>query len=313
MEPELTQSQTIAFPQIGPMPVADMSAAQRVLAFATSVSVATVTERDLAVEEVRGIKARREALEEKRKSIVGPMNEAVKRVNDLFRQPIANLDEAERLIKKTVTDFDIERERIADEARRKAAAEVERIRQEAERKARAEREKAEAEARRKREEEERARKAADDAARQAREAREAESRAKNEGERNRLRLIAEEQERARKVAEEEERKAREAAMKVEQRGEERAQAALAAVDEAPQPHIPGAAKAQGTSRLITWTAEVFDLKKLVDAVAAGRVPLSSVMPDPKVLNKAAASQQREMENFYPGVRAIEKRGLAVGK
>lgn len=128
--------------------------AQRLLAFVESYTIATAEDYSLAGDELRAIKARAVKLEEQRTAITGPINQALRAVNALFKQPAELLERAERALKGKMLAYSQEQERIAAEARRKAeaAAEAERQRLAAEAAAR------EAEAR------EQARKAAEAAA-----------------------------------------------------------------------------------------------------------------------------------------------------
>jgi hypothetical protein len=89
----------------------------------------------LAAEELRAIKGKAAALEAKRKELVGPINEAVKRINDFFRAPIEMLGRAESALKTGMIAFDDEQERIRraaeEQARRDREAEERRVAAEA--------------------------------------------------------------------------------------------------------------------------------------------------------------------------------------
>ena len=98
----------------------------------------------LASEDLRRVKTLQKDVEDKRTSITGPLNAAVKAVNDLFRGPKDYLDQAETVLKRAITGWNVEQEQLAAEARTKAEAE-----------ARAERERLEAEQRQQNEEAER--------------------------------------------------------------------------------------------------------------------------------------------------------------
>lgn len=104
--------------------------AQRALAFIRELSITGPDEYELAAEELRAIKARAAKLEEQRTGITGPINKALKAINDLFRGPSELLAEAERTLKGKMLAYDQEQARIAAEARRKAeeAAAIERAR-----------------------------------------------------------------------------------------------------------------------------------------------------------------------------------------
>lgn len=83
----------------------------------------------IASNELTPIKAKRKALEERRLEIVGPINQAVKSVNDLFREPIAICDAAEALIKSSMIGWVRHKDELARQARIKAEAEAEAARQ----------------------------------------------------------------------------------------------------------------------------------------------------------------------------------------
>jgi hypothetical protein len=108
--------------------------AQTALSFIEGFKIATAEDYGLAADELKAIKARARSLEEQRTGITGPINTALKAINDLFRGPAALLEQAERTLKSKMLAWDQEQERIAAEARRKAeeAAAAERRRLEAE-------------------------------------------------------------------------------------------------------------------------------------------------------------------------------------
>lgn len=76
----------------------------------------------LAADELRAIKAKHKALEERRTTITGPLNKAMKAVNDLFRGPMAALEQAESVYKTGMLGYNAAKERIAAEEHRKAEA-----------------------------------------------------------------------------------------------------------------------------------------------------------------------------------------------
>lgn len=127
--------------------------AQRMLTTAQGYAIDSPTMYELAAEDLRAVKLLAKDVEEKRTAITGPLNQAVKAVNNLFRAPATYLEQAESTLKGAMLTYDREQQRKAEEARR-----------EAERKAREERERIEAEAR------ETARKAKEEADRIAQEA-----------------------------------------------------------------------------------------------------------------------------------------------
>jgi len=123
---------------------------------------------ELAGEELKKIKAKLKEYEEKRTSITGPINDALKAINDLFRGPKETLEQAETALKNGMNAYYQEQQRIADEARLKAEQEAREAKQKAEREA-AEKRKAaeEAEAKSKEAEQSGDEKAAQEAAAQA--------------------------------------------------------------------------------------------------------------------------------------------------
>lgn len=88
----------------------------------------------LASDELKAIKTRYKELEEKRVAITRPMDLAKKLVMDLFRQPLANLAEAETFLKNGMLTYANEQERLrkVEQARLDAIAKAERDRLEAE-------------------------------------------------------------------------------------------------------------------------------------------------------------------------------------
>lgn len=81
-----------------------------------------------------------------------------------------------------------------------------------------------------------------------------------------------------------------------------------AVRTAPVP-VAEAPATEGVSTRSIWRAEVEDLALLVKAVADGRVPLSVVQVDQKVLGGLARSLRGALD--YPGVRVWEDVGIVV--
>jgi transposase-like protein len=71
-----------------------------------------------------------------------------------------------------------------------------------------------------------------------------------------------------------------------------------------------APKIQGLSYRTNWSAEVEDFSKLVKAVAAGKAPLSYLVPSMPELNAKARELAAEGE-FLPGVKAICEKSAAV--
>jgi vacuolar-type H+-ATPase subunit H len=89
--------------------------------------------------ELSSIKSRIKDLETKRKEITTPMDQAKKRIMDLFRGPLDVLTQAKTVVERGMASYYQEQERIRREAERKAREEAakiqEKLRREAERKA----------------------------------------------------------------------------------------------------------------------------------------------------------------------------------
>lgn len=127
--------------------------ARGMLTVARSIKIDSPEMYSAAARELQEIKGRAKALDEKRKAITKPLDDAKKAVMDLFRAPLAVLDEAEGVLKRSILTWDSEQERLR-------AAEEMRLREEA----RKERERLQAEARKA---EEAARKKAEELQRKA--------------------------------------------------------------------------------------------------------------------------------------------------
>lgn len=113
-----------------PDSVALAGRAQAALTFIEGFTIDSQEAYSLAGEELLAIKRRSNMLEEQRTAITGPMNTALRAVNDLFRGPSDLLGRAEVALKSKMLTYQQEQERIAAEARRKAeeAAAAERAR-----------------------------------------------------------------------------------------------------------------------------------------------------------------------------------------
>lgn len=94
--------------------------AQRALAFIDSIEIVSDETYGLAADELRVIKTRIAALEDQRTGITGPINAALKAINNLFRGPAEVLGQAESMLKRKMLGWQAEQERIAAEARRVA-------------------------------------------------------------------------------------------------------------------------------------------------------------------------------------------------
>lgn len=116
-----------------------------------------------AGEELQAIKKRKNEIEELRFSLTRPIDTAKARIMELFRRPVARLEEAERVLKGGMLTFQQAEREKAEKARREAEARARAEREEQERQRRA----AEQEEQRRRAEAEEARKAGDAAAARA--------------------------------------------------------------------------------------------------------------------------------------------------
>lgn len=96
-----------------------------------------------------------------------------------------------------------------------------------------------------------------------------------------------------------------AAIEAEQAGASEAEV-QAVIEEptfvAPVIAAPTFSKAVGTSNPVTWSAEVFDMKQLCSAIAAGRQPEALVAANQPALNKMAVALKSALS--IPGVKAV---------
>lgn len=94
--------------------------AQQALGFIQSMTIDSAETYGFAADELMAIKARANALEDQRTAITGPINKALKAINDLFRGPADLLGQGEKILKGKMLAWDQEQARIQAEARRKA-------------------------------------------------------------------------------------------------------------------------------------------------------------------------------------------------
>jgi type IV secretory pathway VirB10-like protein len=114
--------------------------------FAASYQVTTAAQYEAGAADLARVKGMQKKLEETRTSITGPMNAALKKVNDFFRAPAEKLAGIERLIKGKLGAYHEEQECIRREEQRKADERAAAERRKAEAAAAEARRKAEAEA-----------------------------------------------------------------------------------------------------------------------------------------------------------------------
>lgn len=88
--------------------------------------IESVEDNQLAADVVADIKRRHKALETKRKSIVDPMNKALKEINSLFQPPRQALERAEAMLKRKIADYLALQEKKNEQAL-EAAAEAESV------------------------------------------------------------------------------------------------------------------------------------------------------------------------------------------
>ncbi len=96
--------------------------AQNALASASDFVIDSHTMFELASDDLKQVKALQKEVEEKSTGITGPLNQAVKAVNDLFRSPKEYLDKAEATLKRAMVTWTTEQERLAAIARAEAEA-----------------------------------------------------------------------------------------------------------------------------------------------------------------------------------------------
>lgn len=243
--------------------------------------------------ELQAIKTRAKEIETLRLSITRPMDEAKKRVMDMFRAPLERLDQAEQVVRTAMLSFQHTEQERAARARREAeeAARIERERLEREQ------HEAEAEAKRIRQEaeaSERARQAEADAARRSGD--EAAAKAAEEA--------------AALQRAEAERMASEAAFIAENAAQELQLAEVAPV------YVPAIQqpKAAGISTRQNWKADVTDLKALViaagDAAKHGDTTLLGYLQaNEKAIGQVVRALKAQAR--IPGVRIYAEDALAV--
>lgn len=76
--------------------------ANKALGSAQAIVIDSPELYELAAEELRRVKALQKTIEEKRTSITGPLNEALRATNAVFKQPAAVLEQAETQIKRAM-------------------------------------------------------------------------------------------------------------------------------------------------------------------------------------------------------------------
>jgi len=121
-----------------------LSRVEQLAAKVARLQIESDSDAGVAAEHLQTVKAWISGCEEQRTTLVKPLNETIKRINDMFRVPRQKLEQLRDAIRKPLTDYQArkraeaeaaERERLRlaaeAEAKRRAADEAERKRQEA--------------------------------------------------------------------------------------------------------------------------------------------------------------------------------------
>lgn len=295
---------------------------ERAVAAASTFKITTPAEYQDSAGMLKKVKASQKRLEDLRTAITGPMNAALKAVNELFRAPADKLAQAERAIKGEITRYQDEQERIRLEEQRKADAEARRQREAAEARAKAEREETERKAKAEREAAEAKRREQEAAEAEARRQREAQERAEREaaearrrGDEEAARKAAAEANAAAAARQEEEERARAAAKaaqkaenkadSIEARGEEKAQGLemQAATTVAPVIHREPP-RVAGVATREAWKFEITDPSKINPQF---------LMPDEKKIGAQVRALKEDAAALIgPGVRVWSERQIAAG-
>ncbi len=111
------------------------SEAQTAIAFIDAFVIDEQSKFEYAAEQLKAIKSKANALEDRRTAITGPINTALRAINDLFRGPSELLKSAETKLKGKMLAWTAEQQRIAAEKTRLEREAAETARKEAERQA----------------------------------------------------------------------------------------------------------------------------------------------------------------------------------
>jgi hypothetical protein len=281
--------------RVRPINPAMLGEARNALELASVIKIDGPEMYELAADQLKDVKSLAKRLDDERKAITGPLDQAKKAVMDLFRAPVEFCEKAERTIKQSMLTYDDEQRRLQAEAERKAReaeeAERRRIAEEARRKAEAEA----AEVRRQAEER---------AAVERKEAAERAAQAKARGDAE----AAERAEREGKLRETQlrEQAEREAAMRS-------AEIEAAAQQESEQVAVYAApaevVKADGVSYRDNWKAEVISVEAVIAAAMAGDQMARSLLA---VDTKAMTAQAKALKERFkvPGIRVFNDRTVA---
>ena len=98
---------------------------------AEAIEVVNAEQAEYAARILREIASHRKQAEAERKELVGPLNATVKRINQRFKDSLAPLDAADKIVRERVGTYQREEERKRIEAQRKLDEERERVEREA--------------------------------------------------------------------------------------------------------------------------------------------------------------------------------------
>ena len=273
--------------------------------FISGTAIAEIKDQsqyDSAIEIGKAVKTKYQETEAKRRELVDPLNEVVKKINAGFKKILEPLEAFERGIKRVCVDYQGEQERIRQEAQRKAqeAARIERERIEAQ--ARVQREKedaarhAEEEARSKAAEKAAAAKRAEELAlKMIQDAKTAEERKRLEAEAAERRIKEEAEAKALAIEAEKNRKAAEAAAAKAETKEAVAATVVA-------PIIESKVETRGVSGVQKWRTTVTDKGAFLGWVIEKNA-LEYILIDIKLLDKESCGTKGVRQ--WPGI-AVEK-------
>lgn len=91
--------------------------------------------------------------------------------------------------------------------------------------------------------------------------------------------------------------------------QQRAETILDTKIEVPPMNSAPVAKAQGISYTVRWAAQITDLRALVEAVAAHKVPIETLVPNMIFLNQQARSFKDKLS--IPGIQAVSARSTNI--
>jgi hypothetical protein len=104
-----------------PMPTAGAAdKAQEALDAANAVVIKTAGQYQAGAAELQGIKGKWKEVDEARKTLLKPINEAHDRIQAFFRQPLDFLRQAELILKRKLLAYSDEQDRLRREEQRKA-------------------------------------------------------------------------------------------------------------------------------------------------------------------------------------------------